>query len=135
MPPHTRFKEENDVDECAPSHTHSSRPSRPAAGDLVSQLADARAELAALQTRYDALHADRARLAQDLEDNMRKYRRFKHWVFTESCKVAKDKDKDKDSSSSATPTIKMLETPITHQSACVWRGVLCCEGMLSLSSL
>lgn len=82
--------------------------------DIASQLVTVRAQLAALQHRYDALHADRDRLAHELEENMRKYKRFKRWVFVTKLKVpAKDGAADQ---VDATPTIKMLETPITHRS-------------------
>ncbi|KAH9053114.1 hypothetical protein EDB87DRAFT_1653860 [Lactarius vividus] len=85
--------------------------------DLTSQLVDARAELTALQARYDALRADRNRLAQMLEENMRKYKRFKRWVFNTKLKVLPKANKDRAGSSTPQPqaTTKMLETPITHK--------------------
>lgn len=87
--------------------------------DLASQLVDVRAELAALQVRYDALHADRNRLAQMLEDNMRKYKRFKRWVFNTKLRIPPKADKDRVGSSTPQPqsqaATKMLETPITHK--------------------
>jgi hypothetical protein len=95
--------------------------------DPSSLLAATRAELATLQERYDALRADRDRLAFTLEMNMKKYKRFKRWVFATKVKVlpkATQKDKDRaeqcaDSSASASQqqaAIKMLETPITPKS-------------------
>lgn len=92
--------------------------------DIASQLVAVRAELAALQDRYDALHADRDRLAHRLEENMRKYKRFKRWVFTTKLGVPPKADKGRveERVGSATPhpqpqaTVKMLETPITHRS-------------------
>lgn len=92
----------------------SSHPSLPtfyfrSSTDIASQLVTVRAQLAALQHRYDALHADRDRLAHELEENMRKYKRFKRWVFVTKLKVPAK-------AATATPAIKMLETPITHRS-------------------
>ncbi|KAF8259412.1 hypothetical protein EI94DRAFT_1668530 [Lactarius quietus] len=91
--------------------------------DIASQLATVRAELAALKDRYDALHADRDRLAHLLEENMRKYKRFKRWVFVTKLDIPPKADKDRveKGTASAPPhtqpqaTIKMLETPITHR--------------------
>ncbi|KAH9028408.1 hypothetical protein EDB84DRAFT_1498441 [Lactarius hengduanensis] len=92
--------------------------------DLASQLVDVRAELAALQVRYDALHADRNRLAQMLEENMRKYKRFKRWVFNTKLKIPPKADKDRVGSSTPQPqsqaAAKMLETPITHKTLTFW---------------
>jgi hypothetical protein len=87
--------------------------------DIASQLVTVRAELSALQDRYDALHADRDRLAHLLEENMRKYKRFKRWVFVTKLKVPPKADKDRVDATplpQSQPTIKMLETPITHRS-------------------
>jgi hypothetical protein len=94
------------------------------ASDLVSQLAAARAELATLQERYDALRADRDRLARTLAENMKKWRRFKQWIFTTKVKVpSKPKHVGmRACSSSSTPAsqqqsaVKMLETPMTPMS-------------------
>ncbi|KAN0134620.1 hypothetical protein V8E53_007405 [Lactarius tabidus] len=87
--------------------------------DIASQLVTVRAELSALQDRYDALHADRDRLAHLLEENMRKYKRFKRWVFVTKLKVPPKADKGRVDATplpQSQPTIKMLETPITHRS-------------------
>ena len=95
------------------------------APDLISQLAAARAELATLQERYDALHADRDRLAQTLAVNMKKWKRFKGWILNTKAKVPfkpKHDEMRACSSSSSTPalrqqsTVKMLETPMTPMS-------------------
>jgi hypothetical protein len=92
---------------------------------LTSQLAAARAELATLQERYDALRADRDRLAQTLAENMKKWKRFKRWIFTAKVKVpSKPKHNQMRAySSSSTPAsqqqqfaVKMLETPMTPMS-------------------
>jgi hypothetical protein len=92
---------------------------------LISQLAAARAELATLQERYDALRADRDRLAQTLAENMKKWKRFKQWIFTKKGKVPsrpKHGEMRACISSSSTPalqqqsTVKMLETPMTPMS-------------------
>jgi CRISPR/Cas system endoribonuclease Cas6 (RAMP superfamily) len=96
--------------------------------DLTSQLVATRSELATLQERYDALHADRDRLAQTLSENMKKYKRFKRWIFTNKGKIPpKSTERDEMrpySCSSSTPglqqqsVIKMLETPMTPMSLC-----------------
>jgi hypothetical protein len=83
--------------------------------DIASQLVTVRAELAALQGRYDDLHADRDRLAQKLEENMRKYRRFKRWVFTRTLEIP-PKGGDRVTNATPHPQPQMLETPITHKS-------------------
>lgn len=93
--------------------------------DLTSQLVTTRAELAALQERYDALHADRDRLAQTLSESMKKYKRFKRWVVSTKGKVPpKHTKRDEMRACSSTPAvqqqsvIKMLETPVTPMSLC-----------------
>jgi hypothetical protein len=94
------------------------------ASDLTSQLAAAHAELATLQERYDALRADRDRLAQTLAENMKKWKRFKRWIFTAKVKVPSKPNHDhkRACSSSSTPAlqqqsmVKMLETPMTPMS-------------------
>jgi CRISPR/Cas system endoribonuclease Cas6 (RAMP superfamily) len=91
---------------------------------LISQLAAARAELATLQERYDALRADRDRLAQTLSENMKKWKRFKRWIFTTKVKIPSKPMHEMRAciSSSSTPvlqqqsTVKMLETPMTPMS-------------------
>ncbi|KAI9452119.1 hypothetical protein BJY52DRAFT_1294656 [Lactarius psammicola] len=104
MPPHTRLqsREVSQADKWDDSL------------DIASQLVAARAELVALQDRYDALHADRNRLAHTLEENMRKYKRFKRWVFTTKLGIPPKADKDRveERGASSTPhpqaAIKML---------------------------
>jgi hypothetical protein len=96
--------------------------------DLTSQLTATRSELATLQERYDALHADRDRLVQTLSENMKKYKRFKRWIITNKDKIPpKPTERDEMppcSLSSSTPglqqqsVIKMLETPMTPMSLC-----------------
>ncbi|KAH9974510.1 hypothetical protein BJV74DRAFT_863381 [Russula compacta] len=100
---------------------------RHATSDLASQLAVTRAELAALQDRYDALRVDRDRLAQTLEEKMKKWKRFKRWVFTMKANVPSEAECDKglgvSRAGSSTPAlqqqlaVKMLETPLTPKSA------------------
>ena len=52
------------------------------------------AELAALQDRYDLLHADRDRIPRLLEENTRKCKNSKRWVFTTKLNIPpKDKDR------------------------------------------
>jgi hypothetical protein len=104
--------------------------------DKASQLVTVRAELTALQDRYDALHADRDRLARLLEENMLKYKRFKRWVFVTKLKVPPKADKDRVEASATPlpqpqPTIKMLETPITHRSTSL--ACVCDTGMVILT--
>jgi hypothetical protein len=100
---------------------------------LTSQLVAARAELATLQERYDALRADRDRLAQTLAENMKKWKRFKRWIFTAKVKVP-SKPKQDGACSSSTPAsqqqaaVKMLETPITPMSLFLPFFVLKCTG-------
>jgi CRISPR/Cas system endoribonuclease Cas6 (RAMP superfamily) len=94
--------------------------------DLTSQLVAARAELATLQGRYDALHTDRDRLAQTLSENMKKYKRFKRWIISMKDKIPpKPTEHDETcacSCSTSTPglkqqsVMKMLETPMTPMS-------------------
>jgi len=85
--------------------------SRSSSSDIASQLVTVRAELTALQGRYDDLHADRNRLAHKLEENMLKYKRFKRWVFTRTLGIP-----PKGSAAPQPPqAVKMLETPITHK--------------------
>ena len=105
------------------------------ASDLASQLVAARAELASLQERYDALRADRDRLAQTLAENMKKWKRFKRWIFTAKVKVpSKPKQGGMRASSSSTPAsqqqvaVKMLETPITPLSLSLSFFILWCTG-------
>lgn len=96
--------------------------------DLTSQLAATRSELATLQERYDALHADRDRLVQTLSENIKKYKRFKRWIFTNKDKIPpRPTERDEMppcSWGSSTPglqqqsVIKMLETPMTPMSLC-----------------
>jgi hypothetical protein len=101
------------------------------ASDLTSQLAATRAELATLQERYDALRADRDRLAQTLAENMKKWKRFKRWIFTAKVKVPSKSDHDQISAcSSSTPAlqqqsaVKMLETPMTPMSSSFFISVM-----------
>jgi len=49
---------------------------------------------------------------------MRKYKRFKRWVFTTKLRVPPKANKDRVASSTPHPqaAIKMLETPITRKS-------------------
>jgi hypothetical protein len=102
--------------------------------DPTSQLTATRAELATLQERYDALHADRDRLAHALEMNMIKYKRFKRWVFAAKVKVPpkvtpKDKDRAEQCGDSLTKAsqqhvaINMLGTPITPKSLSLFYDV------------
>jgi hypothetical protein len=106
------------------------------ASDLTSQLVDARAELATLQERYDALRADRDRLAQTLAENMKKWKRFKRWIFTAKAKVPSKPNKQYGmrACSSSTPAsqrqaaVKMLETPITPMSLSLPFFILWCTG-------
>jgi hypothetical protein len=96
--------------------------------DLTSKLIATRAELASLQERYDALHADRDRLAQTLAENMKKYKRFERYIITMKRKVPPKKPAERDDEmracSSSTPgsqqqfVVKMLETPVTPMSLC-----------------
>ncbi|KAI9461078.1 hypothetical protein F5148DRAFT_1215836 [Russula earlei] len=91
--------------------------------DLTSQLAASRAELVNLQERYHALRADRDRLAHTLEENMKKWKRFKRWMFAEKVNVPSKEKHDKDPGithgEGSTPAsqqlsmVKMLETPMT----------------------
>jgi len=106
---------------------------------LASQLAATRAELANLQERYDALRADRDRLAQTLEEKMKTWKRFKrHFIVMKGgvpSKAKRDKDMRMKRIESSTPAsqqqsvVKMLETPITPMSlslpSFVWLGGNC----------
>jgi hypothetical protein len=96
--------------------------------DLTSKLVATRAELATLQERYDALRADRDRLAQTLSDNMKKWRRFRHYIFTKKGKIPPELTEHDEmcacNCSGSTPglqqqsLIKLLETPMTPMSLC-----------------
>jgi hypothetical protein len=95
------------------------------ASDLAAQLAATRAELATLQKRYDALHADRDRLVQTLETNLKKYKRFREWLEDKKpvpSKAAHVADPEVKCASDSTPAlqqhpaVKMLETPETPMS-------------------
>lgn len=90
---------------------------RSSSSDIASQLITVRAELAALQRRYDDLHADRDRLAHKLEENMRKYKRFKRWVFTRTLAIPPKGGDRVTSAATPHPQPQMLETPITHKSS------------------
>jgi len=93
---------------------------------LAAQLAATRAELATLQNSYDALHADRDRLVQTLETNLKKYKRLRRWMFVEKervpFKAAHVADSEVKCASDSTPApsqqpaVKMLETPETPMS-------------------
>jgi vacuolar-type H+-ATPase subunit D/Vma8 len=93
---------------------------------LAAQLAATRAELATLQKRYDALHADRDRLVQTLETNLKTYKRFRRWMVIEKerlqSKAVHVADPEVKCASDSTPVpppppvVKMLETPETPMS-------------------
>ena len=93
---------------------------------MAAQLAATRAELATLQERYDALREDRDRLAQTLGENLKKWKRFKQWVFITKTEIPSKAMRVTDLGAkrvgSSTPgsqqksAIKMLETPITPKS-------------------
>jgi hypothetical protein len=96
--------------------------------DWTSQLVATRAELTTLQERYDALRADRDRLAQTLSESMKKYKRSKQWILILKGKIP-PKPTDRGgmrpySCSSSTPglqqqsVIKILETSMTPPSLC-----------------
>ena len=95
------------------------------ASDLAAQLAATRAELATLQERYDALREDRDRLAQTVVDNLKKWKRFKQWIFISKTEIPAKAMRvvlEATDVGSSTPgsqqqsAIKMLETPITPKS-------------------
>src|SRR6266852_1380214 len=95
--------------------------------DLTSKLVAARAELVTLQERYDALHADRDRLAQTLSECMKKWKRFRHYILTRKGKIPPElaeHDETCTCNCSLIPglqqqsVIKMLETPMTPMSLC-----------------
>jgi len=93
---------------------------------LAAQLSSTRAELTALQKRYDALRADRDRLARTLGEKEKIYKRFKQWILLIKGKVppkaAHFTDVGVKRVGKSTPTsqqqfaVKMLETPITPMS-------------------
>jgi len=96
--------------------------------DWTSQLVATRAELATLQERYDALRADRDRLAQSLSERMKIWKRFKQWIISKKGKVPpKPTERDEMrpcNCNSSTPglqqsVMKMLETPMTPTSLCL----------------
>jgi hypothetical protein len=90
------------------------------------QLATARAELTTLQGRYDALRADRDRLAQRLEEHMKKSKRFGQWILVKKRRIPPKAtpvtDPEVERASGSTPVsqqqhaVQMLETPITPTS-------------------
>lgn len=102
---------------------------------LTSELVATRAELATLQERYDALRADRDRLAETLSESMKKYKRFKKWIIITKGKVPpKNADGDETRACSCRSSIlglqqpsvvKMLETPMTPMSLCILVSVQC----------
>jgi len=95
---------------------------------LTSQLATSRAELATLQERYDALLADRDRLAHTLSENMKTWKRFKKWIFIMKDKIPSGalmhdnmrgaRDSGSTPASQQQSLMKMLETPVTPKSSC-----------------
>jgi hypothetical protein len=93
---------------------------------LALQLATARVELTTLQGRYDALRADRDRLAQRLEKHMKTYKHFGEWILIKKGSVPPKAthvtDPGVERASGSTPVsqqqhaVQMLETPITPTS-------------------
>ena len=93
---------------------------------MAAQLAATRAELAALQERYDDLIADRDRIVQTAGKNLKKWKRFGEWIIHVKGQVPSkaahviDSDVKRASDSAPVsrqqPAVKMLETPETPMS-------------------